>query len=219
MVAQRTSRATTKVFRSQLVSPGKWHGGKGPIASQIVALFPRRCRNPNNPDPCDKGWLHYVEPYYGMGAVLLANDPEGISEVVNDVNKELTSFWRTLKNPAQFRAFQSVIQLTPFSQLEFEAAQIRKGDKLAPVELAIDFFIRCRQSLAGRMKGFTGITRNRTRRGRTRLISSSQRPTVRDRNLLTSRPVRNSEEARSLLLRHLRRHRRPDAPAGNPCPL
>jgi len=30
--------------------------------------------------------LHYMEPYFGGGAVLFAKQYEGVSEVVNDLN-------------------------------------------------------------------------------------------------------------------------------------
>src|SRR5262249_13658625 len=36
----------------------------------------------------------------------------------------------------------------------------------------VRFFVRCRQSLAGRMKGFTGITKTRTRRGMNNEVSA-----------------------------------------------
>jgi DNA adenine methylase len=36
---------------------------------------------------------------------------------------------------------------------------------MTPVQKAWAFFVQCRQSLAGRMKSFTGITKTRTRRG------------------------------------------------------
>ena len=41
--------------------PLKWHGGKHYLASLIVGLMPQH--------------LHYVEPFFGGGAVLLARDP------------------------------------------------------------------------------------------------------------------------------------------------
>lgn len=72
--------------KSQANRPGpplKWHGGKHYLAQDIVAMMPPRCRRPGNPAADDTGWLHYVEPYFGGGAVLLANDPIGISEVAN----------------------------------------------------------------------------------------------------------------------------------------
>lgn len=62
--------------------PLKWHGGKSYQAKHIISHMPPRCKNPNAPAPGDAGWLHYVEPFFGGGAVLFAQDPEGISEVV-----------------------------------------------------------------------------------------------------------------------------------------
>ncbi len=44
---------------------------------------------------------HYVEPFFGGGSVLLQKPDKLIeqhSEVVNDINGELTNFWRVLKS-------------------------------------------------------------------------------------------------------------------------
>lgn len=144
--------------------PLKWHGGKGQMAGKIVALMPPRAKNPNDPAADDSGWLHYVEPYFGGGSVLLANDPEGISEVANDLNGSLANFWNVLRCPTEFTALQRFLEATPFSEDLFK----KIGDDLGggtPVDRAFRFFVRCRQSLSGRMKGFAGITRNRTRKG------------------------------------------------------
>jgi DNA adenine methylase len=65
-----------------LTPPLKWHGGKHYLARRIVALMPRHT--------C------YVEPYGGGLAVLLAKNPEDVSEVVNDLHGGLTHFWRVL---------------------------------------------------------------------------------------------------------------------------
>jgi DNA adenine methylase len=143
----------------KLTPPLKTHGGKHDLAKWIISLMPPRCRNPNKPDPKDKGWLAYCEPYFGGGAVLLANDPVGISEVVNDKNLELTNFWCVLQSREHFREFSRRINATPFSEQEFLWTEERTPD------FAVGFFIRCRQSLAGRMQGFAPLTRNRTRRG------------------------------------------------------
>jgi DNA adenine methylase len=132
----------------------KWHGGKFYLAPKIVALMPPH--------------LHYVEPFAGGLAVLLAKDPDGVSEVANDVHGELTNFWRVLQGPDTFAAFQRALQATPFSEAEWEAAA-PGGD---PVERAVKFFVRCRQSLAGRMDAFTGVTRTRTRRGMNNEVSA-----------------------------------------------
>jgi DNA adenine methylase len=154
-----------------ITQPLKWHGGKNYLAAKIIGLMPPRCKNPNDPAPKDPGWLHYVEPYAGGLAVLLANNPRGISEVVNDKNGELTNFWDVLKSPACCRSLWNRLQATPFSSVEFDRAmkhgrEVFNG-RLAgdSVERAAEFFVRCRQSLAGRMNGFAGISKNRTRRG------------------------------------------------------
>lgn len=63
--------------------PLKWHGGKFYLAPKIVTLMPPH--------------LHYVEPFAGGLAVLLAKDPEGVSEVINDLDGDLMNFWRVLQ--------------------------------------------------------------------------------------------------------------------------
>src|SRR5262245_49703871 len=97
---------------TQLVAPIKWHGGKGAfhgkLANWIVGLMaPHR---------------HFVEPFAGGLAVLLAKDPEGISEVVNDLNAHLTNFWRVLRDKDTFPVFLRQVQATPFSETEWEMA-------------------------------------------------------------------------------------------------
>jgi DNA adenine methylase len=139
---------TTTIHR--LSSPLKWHGGKSYLAGRIVELMPKH--------------LHYVEPFAGGLSVLLAKDPEGVSEVVNDLSGDLTNFWRILRDEHAFPRFLRMAEATPFSEAEWEYA----GDHLFepdPIRRAWAFFVRCRQSLAGRMDAFSGVTRNRTRRG------------------------------------------------------
>jgi len=157
----------------------KWHpdGGKHDLAKWIISLMPPRCKNPNKPDPDDPGWLAYVEPYFGGGSVLLANDPEGISEVVNDLNMELTNFWGVLREPRLFKEFHQMAEATPFSEQAY-AACVEYGSDTVPdldiaqINVAWRFFVRCRQSLAGRMDSFASITRNRTRRGMNEQVSA-----------------------------------------------
>ncbi len=163
----------TMTRKKDITGPLKWHGGKSYLADWIISIMPPRCKNPNAPTPDDDGWLHYVEPYFGGGAVLLANDPEGISEVVNDKNGDLTNFWRTLQAKEKFNDFMRIVQAVPFSSVEFSGVEI--DDILLekdPVEAAVQFFIFCRQSLSGRMKGFASITRGRTRRGMNEQVSA-----------------------------------------------
>lgn len=129
--------------------PLKWHGGKHYLAKKIVALMPPH--------------RHYVEPFAGGLAVLLEKDPEGHSEVVNDLNRELTNFWRVLQIPPLFEIFRRVVEAVPLSRIEFDKAGA--VPEYSMEYKAAAFFIRCRQSRAGGFKGFTSITRSRTRRG------------------------------------------------------
>lgn len=152
----------------KLVKPLKWHGGKDDLAKRIIALMPPRVKKPNAPEPEDPGWLHYVEPYFGGGSVLLALDPEGISEVANDLHGDLSIFWRVLASESHFPDFLRITQAKPFSKIEFDEASSPgqpSGLSIPAAETAANFFIRCRQSLSGRMKGFAGISRTRTRQG------------------------------------------------------
>lgn len=161
---------------ADITPPLKWHGGKGPLASAIVAMMPPRCKKPNSPDAADPGWLHYVEPYAGGLSVLLANNPEGISEVVNDVNFSLTNFWCAIQGEKSFADFRRRVEAVPFSQVAYDGChqpyEPTWDTTGGMCSHAVNFFIHCRQSLAGRMKGFASITRNRTRRGMNEQVSA-----------------------------------------------
>src|SRR5205807_1537946 len=115
------------------------------------------------------------EPYFGGGAVLLARDAndeslwllphKGVSEVVNDINGRLVNFWRVLRDEAAFPRFIRVAQAIPLARAEWESAHahiMHAADD--PVAAALAFFVDCRQSRSGLMKGFTPVTRSRTRR-------------------------------------------------------
>jgi DNA adenine methylase len=148
-----------------LTPPLKWHGGKHYLARRIVDLMPPH--------------LHYVEPYAGGLAVLLARDPDddrrlwladtsdqrGVSEVANDINGRLMNFWRVLRDLETFARFRRAVEAIPLSRAEWEAAHAHPQDGKDSVADAVAFFVDCRQSRSGLMKGFTPLTRNRTRRG------------------------------------------------------
>ncbi len=149
-------------MKAPLTPPLKWHGGKHYLAEQIIALMPRH--------------LLYVEPYAGGLAVLLRRDPfdsnlwleptgprSGVSEIVNDIDKRLTTFWRVLADPSLFDQLKRRLEATVVNRHEWaEAREHVYGTD--PLEDAYAFFVFCRQSMAGRMNSFAPITRKRTRR-------------------------------------------------------
>ena len=127
----------------------KYHGGKHYLASRIVDLFPPH--------------THYVEPYFGSGAVLFASDPTDRSEVVNDIDARLMNFWTVLRDPTLFNSLQRTLQATPFGEPMFRlAVGTRMRDAVTD---AADLFTEIRQSLAGRRRDPAPLSRNRTRRG------------------------------------------------------
>lgn len=140
---------------TSITPPLKWHGGKHYLAKKIIALMPPH--------------VHYVEPFFGGGAVLLAKTPEqyeGVSEVVVDLNYDLTNFWCALQDDASFKELKRRLDATPFSQVEFEGVDVeREKFGSGMTGHAAAFFVKCRMSLAGRMKSFAPLSRTRTRRG------------------------------------------------------
>ncbi|MEZ6048754.1 MAG: DNA adenine methylase [Planctomycetaceae bacterium] len=146
-----------------ITQPLKWHGGKYYLSQRIIDLMPKH--------------LHYVEPFGGGLAVLLNKNPfdarhqwgevsyeQGISEVVNDVYGPLQNFWNVMKDTGSFAEFERIVNVTPFSEVEFDDS----AEGLIPnvdldVEAAVSFFVRCRQSRAGSFKSFATLSRNRTR--------------------------------------------------------
>lgn len=134
---------------AKINSPLKWWGGKSYLAPKLLQYIPEH--------------IHYVEPYFGGGALLLAKPYEGISEVVNDLNLELTDFWRCLSNKSEFNEFFRIVQAIPFSQYEYKAAS--EDAVRGRVARAVAFFVRCRQSMSGRMDSFAPLSKTRTRRG------------------------------------------------------
>ncbi len=140
-------------------APIKWHGGKTYLASKIVEMMPRH--------------THYVEPFFGGGAVLFnkpADFVDGHSEVINDVYGELVNFWKVLQSKELFPEFQLRLSLTPFSKPEFESAKISTAAE--PLERAVNFFVRFRQSRQGLGRDFATMSRTRTRRGMNEQVSS-----------------------------------------------
>lgn len=84
----------------------KWHGGKYYLRQTYIDLMPPH--------------THYVEDCFGAGWVMFAKNPQGISEVANDVNRNLINFWNVLRDPNRYAEFKRWIELTPFARSEFQ---------------------------------------------------------------------------------------------------
>ena len=85
--------------------PLPYYGGKTNIAAAITRHFPAHG--------------HYVEPFAGSLAVLLAN-PRSKMETVNDLDQHLMTFWRVLRDDPDGLA--AAMALTPHSRVEHDLA-------------------------------------------------------------------------------------------------
>lgn len=96
-----------------LKPPFTYFGGKLSLAGRIAALLPDH--------------EHYVEPFAGSLAVLLAKQPSHM-ETVNDLDGSLMNFWRVLRErPGEL---ERICALTPHSRAEHAAAREPAEDDL-----------------------------------------------------------------------------------------
>jgi len=145
--------------KKKVNSPIKYPGGKYYLATWIVSLMPEH--------------LTYVEPYAGGLAVLLAKDPTNTSEIINDLYSPLVNFWEALARPEIFEKFKRRCESTPFSErLWKRCGAYLEFDGSDAFESAFSFFVDCRMSLAGRMKSFAALTKDRLRRGMNEQVSA-----------------------------------------------
>jgi DNA adenine methylase len=109
--------------------PVPYFGGKIKLGPAIAALLPAH--------------QHYVEPYGGSLAVLLAK-PRSPFETVNDLDAELMTFWRVLRDRAA--DLVRVCALTPHSRAEHQAAYEPAEDDL---EVARRVWVQLTQGRGG----------------------------------------------------------------------
>ena len=115
-----------------LKPPFAYYGGKTTLAPEIARLLPEHD--------------HYVEPFAGSLAVLLAKEPSR-AETVNDLDGDLVNFWRVLRD--QPEALTSAAILTPHSRDEYELSKNLDGDDL---ERARRVWVRLSQGRSNSMK-------------------------------------------------------------------
>lgn len=119
--------------------PVAYYGGKTRLADRIVAMLPAH--------------RHYVEPYEGSLAVLLAK-PVSLMETANDIDGRLVTFWRVLRDrPVELAR---VCALTPHARAEHAACMaepVADGDQ---VETARRVWVILTQGRSGIPRKATG---------------------------------------------------------------
>jgi len=91
----------------------RWHGGKWRLAPWIIGHFPHH--------------RVYVEPFGGAGSVLLRK-PRAYAEIYNDLDDEVVSLFRVLRDSAQACALKRALELTPFARSEFRSSYEQPDD-------------------------------------------------------------------------------------------
>lgn len=117
--------------------PMPYSGGKQALAERIADLFP----------PHD----HYVELFGGALSVLLAK-PQSKIETVNDINQDLMTFWRVLRD--QPEQLEHACALTPHSRTEYLNA--RDTDVTDDIEKARRVWVQLTQGRGSRLGTKTG---------------------------------------------------------------
>lgn len=114
--------------------PLAYYGGKTTLATHIGSMLPDHS--------------HYVEPFAGSLAVLLAKSPSRM-ETVNDLDGDLMCFWRVLREqPADL---ERVCALTPHARAEHQAA-LADLTGLDDLERARRVWVRLTQGRAGTLR-------------------------------------------------------------------
>lgn len=109
-----------------------WYGGKYSHLDWLLPLLPQT--------------THFCDVFGGSAAVLINRDPAPV-ETYNDVDSELVTFFRVLRD--QKDALIEAIGLTPFSREELTRACMEPTEGLSDLERARRFFVRARQVRTG----------------------------------------------------------------------
>jgi DNA adenine methylase len=112
--------------------PVPYYGSKATVAAWIADLLPDH--------------EHYVEPYCGSLAVLLAKTPSQM-ETANDLDGDLVNFWAVLRD--QPDALVRACALTPHARAEHAAAAKPTDD---PLERARRTWIRLSQGRSATLR-------------------------------------------------------------------
>jgi DNA adenine methylase len=109
-----------------------WYGGKFTHLGWLLPLLPK---------------THgYCEPFGGSASVLLNREPSPV-ETYNDLDGDVTNFFRVLRTETE--ELMKQISLTPFSREEFYRSIYDPTEGDSDLERARKFYVRARQARTG----------------------------------------------------------------------
>jgi DNA adenine methylase len=115
----------------------RYHGGKWKLAPWILGFFPRH--------------RVYVEPFGGAGSVLIRK-AKSYAEVYNDLDSNVVTVFRVLRDPVKAAELRRRIELTPFARDEFKASYTPPQDEID----------QARKTIARAFMGFGSASTNPT---------------------------------------------------------
>ncbi len=144
----------TALIQSKIKRPVlRYFGGKFLLAPWIISQMPPH--------------RVYVEPYGGAASVLMRK-PRSYAEVYNDLDGEVVSLFKILRDPTASQELERRLRMTPFSRDEFDAAY---GDAVDEIESARFLIIRAFMGFGSDghniSSGKTGFRANSNRSGTT----------------------------------------------------
>ena len=120
-------------------SPLNYLGGKSRLAEKITALIP-------------DDHICYCEAFCGASWVLFAKDPSK-SEVINDRDGELTTFWRVIQN--HLEEFLRYFKYAVTSRRIFELENMKNPETLTDIQKAVRYYYLQRCGFGGRVTART----------------------------------------------------------------
>jgi DNA adenine methylase len=122
-----------------LKSPLNYLGGKSKLAKKIVARIPA-------------DHICYCEPFCGAGWVFFQKEPSKV-EVINDLDKELVTFWRVVQN--HLEEFLRFYKYAIVSRAIFDLEKRKDPAGLTDIQRACRYYYLQRLSFAGKTVGRT----------------------------------------------------------------
>lgn len=141
---------TKPEHKHRTTAPIRYPGSKWSIANQIISHFPQH--------------YHYIEPYFGSGAVFFTKPPSP-HELINDTCGTVTNFFQTLRDHTDELLW--LLENTPWSREEYDNSTTITNNQL---ENARRFVVRVWQAHASDLSKKTGW-KNRGHKQRARGMS------------------------------------------------